>query len=119
MFGMMFKGCESLCFRLWFLFVVAFSGFLRVEINSQLIRNQFNEKFKVWNGSKECEDLYPVLLDNGSASKCVTIQNWTESKTWENKESFIEKLTKIKESTARKETMGVITMGKGKGSCEG
>ena len=98
MFGIIWnnRNVKCLCLRLWFLFVVAFSGFLRVEINSQLIRNQFNQKFKVWNGSKECEDLYPVLLDNGRASKCVTIQNWTESKTWENKESFIEKLTKKK-----------------------
>jgi len=36
---------------MWFLFTVAFSCYLRVEINTQLIRNEFYDKHKQWNES--------------------------------------------------------------------
>jgi len=34
--------------RMWLLFTIAFSCFLRVEINTQLIRNEFYDKHKQW-----------------------------------------------------------------------
>jgi len=35
--------------RMWFLFTIAFSCYLRVEINTQLIRNEFYNKHNQWN----------------------------------------------------------------------
>ena len=39
------------CFRMWLLFTIAFSCYLRVEINTQLIRNEFYDKNSQWNES--------------------------------------------------------------------
>ena len=85
---------------MWFLFTVAFSCYLRVEINAQLIRNEFNGKHNQWNKSLAEElkqwnesmtsdlyaewkgnltlDIYAVLREDENVPECMTMYNRTE-----------------------------------------
>jgi len=92
--------------RLWFLFIIAFSCYLRLEINTQKIRNKFydkqkqwNEDFKQWNESRTSDikpwdesiasdikltngrfasKLYPIVIGKQNGSRCITIFSRTE-----------------------------------------
>jgi len=62
--------------RLWFLFTVAFSCYLRVEINGQLIRNDFNRTHMQWNASDTPNlDFNAVLRESENVPKCITMMN--------------------------------------------
>ena len=60
---------------MWFLFTVAFSCYLRVEINAQLIRNEFNDKHNKWNKSL-AED-----LKRWNEDRTLDLKRWNESTT--------------------------------------
>jgi len=64
--------------RVWFLFTISFSCYLRVEINTQLIRNEFMDKHLQWNTSLPNVSEFEVLLREEAVPPCLAIQNTSE-----------------------------------------
>jgi len=62
---------------LWFVFTIAFSCYLRFEINGQLIRNEFKTKFKQWNNT-ESSHLYAFLKKDCNVPQCIAMFNTAE-----------------------------------------
>ena len=63
---------------MWFLFTISFSCYLRVEINTQLIRNEFMDKHLQWNTSLPNVSEFEVLLREEAVPPCLAIQNTSE-----------------------------------------
>ena len=61
---------------MWFLFTVAFSCYLRVEINTQLIRNEFYEKREQW--QQNISSNLPSNLDPLLRKDCITMGNFAK-----------------------------------------
>ena len=70
---------------MWLLFTVLFSCYLRVEINSQLIRNEFKDKLTQWrddlaNATNSDFQVKVLLTTTGNLSQCLKVINKSEEK---------------------------------------
>ena len=70
---------------MWLLFTVLFSCYLRVEINTQLIRNEFKDKLTQWkhdlgNGTNSDFQVKALLTTTGNLSRCLKVINQSEEK---------------------------------------
>jgi len=64
--------------RMWFVFTIAFSCYLRVEINTQLIRNEFYDKHNKWN-ENSASNLSALLREDQNCMRMDT-NNGTDHK---------------------------------------
>ena len=79
---------------MWLLFTVLFSCYLRVEINTQLIRNEFKDKLTQWrddlaNGTNSEFQVKVLLTTTGNLSRCLKVINKSEEKGVEKNSRFL------------------------------
>lgn len=79
---------------MWLLFTVLFSCYLRVEINTQLIRNEFKDKLTQWrddlaNGTNSEFQVKVLLTTTGNLSRCLKVINKSEEKGVEQNSIFL------------------------------
>ena len=79
---------------MWLLFTVLFSCYLRVEINTQLIRTEFNDKLTQWkndlgNGTSSDFQVKVLQTTTGNLSRCLKVINKSEEKEMEQNSTFL------------------------------
>ena len=79
---------------MWLLFTVLFSCYLRVEINTQLIRNEFKDKLTQWrddlaNATNSDFQVKVLLTTTGNLSQCLKVINKSEEKGVEQNSIFL------------------------------